>query len=58
MFLAALSVVADGEKRRPGSGGGTERCDWGGDDGGVEEEGVKRTFLLNGNSAADRRGQK
>jgi hypothetical protein len=58
LFLAALSVVADREKRRLGSGRGTERCDWGGDDGGVKEEGVKRAFLLNGNSAAHRRGQK
>jgi hypothetical protein len=41
LFIAALSVVADRKKRRPGSGGGTERCDWGGDDGGVKEEGVK-----------------
>jgi hypothetical protein len=58
LFLAALSVVEDREKRRPGSGGGTERCDWGGDDGGVKEERVKRAFLLNGNSAADQRDQK
>jgi hypothetical protein len=39
LFLAALSMVADREKRRPSSGEGTERCDWERDDGGVKKGG-------------------